>query len=139
MFAWAIAGSLVFGAPALKPVGQDLHGEWESEAPLKDADEAVIADRVRIRFNRDGTRQMFGLRPGLVEPRRFTFDPKADPPTLDLESLDGNPKLATLAIYKIEGDRLTICYSFTGKPRPTKFVAEPGGDVVHYRRVKAKK
>jgi RNA polymerase sigma-70 factor (ECF subfamily) len=51
----------------------------------------------------------------------------------------GSPAPATiLAIYKIEGDTLTVCHSTTGSPRPKEFASPRGSSVIVlvYRREK---
>jgi uncharacterized protein (TIGR03067 family) len=53
-----------------------------------------------------------------------------DPMEFDLEFTHPISKKVTISkgIYKLEGDRLTICYDNTGKSRPKKFeAAQPEG------------
>ncbi len=58
---------------------------------------------------------------------RIELDPSRDPRTIDVIP-DGGKDRGTrvLGIYKLEGDRLTICMASPGKPRPAEFKAEPG-------------
>jgi uncharacterized protein (TIGR03067 family) len=58
---------------------------------------------------------------------RITLDPSRDPKAIDVIP-DGGPNRdeRVLGIYKLEGDRLTICMAAPGKPRPTEFKAEKG-------------
>jgi uncharacterized protein (TIGR03067 family) len=51
-------------------------------------------------------------------PREITFYPDAPP--------KGKPAPAMPGIYKIEGDRITMCYPAPGGKRPTKFEAPEG-------------
>lgn len=138
--------SWAFAAPALKdkPANQLPYGEWESETPVltltvnENGTQSEVP--LRLKFNMDGTwEETVGLR--VNEPRRFTFDAKAQPPTLDLNKGWGDSTPILLVIYKIEGDRLTTCSSFPGKSRPTEFADQPDGvaSVQHFRRVKPKK
>jgi uncharacterized protein (TIGR03067 family) len=127
------AGSLVVGAPALKgkPLQNELFDEWELDGPVRDDNGRVLVNQYRERYNKDGTydRTYQGKNP--PERCKFTHDPKASPPTIDL---DGE----FLGIYKIEGDSLTICYSFPGKDRPRVFESRPDKGIYlnRYRRVK---
>ena len=55
------------------------------------------------------------------------LDPKTNPKCMDLRSVEeGRKGQVDEAIYKIEGDVLTIClYQGKGKQRPTRFEASP--------------
>jgi uncharacterized protein (TIGR03067 family) len=39
-------------------------------------------------------------------------------------------------IYKMDGDRLTVCLPHLGKARPKEFAARPGFDLSVWKRVK---
>jgi uncharacterized protein (TIGR03067 family) len=58
---------------------------------------------------------------------RIVLDPSRDPKAIDVIP-DGGPNRdeRVLGIYKLEGDRLTICMAAPGKPRPSEFKAEKG-------------
>jgi uncharacterized protein (TIGR03067 family) len=73
----------------------------------------------------------------IAVPRTYTVDSKAKPATMDLQ-VGVTEKEMALAIFKVEGDKLTICRAMPGKPRPTKFeVAEGSTDyLLVLRRVK---
>jgi uncharacterized protein (TIGR03067 family) len=53
----------------------------------------------------------------------FTVDPSKSPKEVDVKSEAGPNKGKTIkAIYKIDGDTMTVCYEHdTNEPRPTKF------------------
>lgn len=55
----------------------------------------------------------------------IVLDPAASPRTIDILA-DGGPARdrRVLGIYKLEGDRLTICTADPDQPRPTDFKAE---------------
>jgi uncharacterized protein (TIGR03067 family) len=55
------------------------------------------------------------------------LDPTTDPKCIDLKSVeDGRNGQVDEAIYRIEGDTLTIClYQGNGKSRPTRFETSP--------------
>src|SRR5262249_14523903 len=49
------------------------------------------------------------------------LDPTARPKQIDLTLKNNFPK----AIYKIEGDKMTLCVDVGGGPRPSEFRAQP--------------
>jgi uncharacterized protein (TIGR03067 family) len=56
-----------------------------------------------------------------------TYDTAAKPKAMDIKGTEGPNKGKTfLAIYQLEGDKLTVCYDLTGKSRPTEFKTAPG-------------
>ena len=65
---------------------------------------------------------------------KYTTDEKSDPFRIDLTN-QGDPEEG---IFKIEGDRLTICYRFGRDRRPTKFGEKDAIEEV-LERVKKKK
>jgi uncharacterized protein (TIGR03067 family) len=136
--------ALTLGAPGLKdkPAAHDLYGEWEFVSAVDGGKpDPVTSPPYRYRFNRDGTWQVFRGDAETAGRRGFKFDPKADPPTLDTNTPPAGPESPlVLGIYRVEGDRLTLCKAFPGKPRPTAFAAPPQSEcyLVVLRRVTAK-
>lgn len=58
---------------------------------------------------------------------RIELDPSREPHTIDVIPDGGKDRgERVLGIYKLKGDRLTICMAEPGKPRPSEFKAEPG-------------
>src|SRR5262249_37279253 len=120
----------------------DLIGLWEHETSSsngKDATQKRDAP-LRYEFRKDGTYVILEGEKEMVAAREYRFDPKAKPATLDTKTTkapDGEADYS-LAIYKIEGDRLTICKVAPGKPRPTAFDASPASPnyIMIFRRVK---
>ena len=54
------------------------------------------------------------------------LDSSKTPKTMEITGTDGPNKGKTfLAIYKIDGDSLTICYDLSGKAYPTEFKSMP--------------
>ncbi len=66
--------------------------------------------------------------------------PDAKPSALDITGTIGPNKGKTfLAIYKLDGDKLVVCYDLTGKSRPKEFKTEPDSKLflVTYRKLKS--
>ncbi|HKB01653.1 MAG TPA: TIGR03067 domain-containing protein [Gemmataceae bacterium] len=137
--------TLAVSAPALKdpPQAADLIGLWEHERSVGNGkDQTQKRDApLRYEFRKDGTYVIYEGDREMVGPRRYTFDPKAEPATLDTST----PRTPTdpavsLAIYRIEADRLTLCKAPPGRDRPTAFDAPAGSPnyLMTFRRVKVK-
>ncbi len=65
--------------------------------------------------------------------------PGAKPAQIDIYGVQGpNAGRVIRAIYRQEGDDMTVCYQLGDGPRPAEFVSPPGSQVflVHYRRVR---
>jgi uncharacterized protein (TIGR03067 family) len=136
--------ALTIGAPALKDAkpAADLIGLWEHEQSLSGGKDAAQkrSSPLRYEFRKDGTYVIYEGDKEIVGPRDFKFDPHARPATLDTKiskSSDGEPAFS-MAIYKIEDDRLTICKVMPGKPRPTEFATSTGSSnyMMIFRRLK---
>jgi uncharacterized protein (TIGR03067 family) len=73
-------------------------------------------------------------KPGRERKKTFKLDPSKTPKELDLTSLDGQEKDTTAAcIYKLDGDRLTICMPYFAKDRsvrPKEFKVDASGNVM---------
>jgi len=138
--------AFALAAPGLKDKpasAADLIGLWEHEQSFSNGrDQTQKRDApLRYEFRKDGTYVIYQGDKELVRPRGFTFDPKAEPAKLDTQTSAGKSTgpSTTFAIYKIEGDRLTICKVHPGKARPTGFDAPDGSPnyIMTFRRVKA--
>ena len=67
------------------------------------------------------------------------LDAGKTPKTIEIQGTEGPNKGKTIpAIYKIDGDSLTICYNLAGKGFPTEFKCKPGTRLflVEYKRAK---
>ncbi len=97
----------------------------------------VTQDAFQV-FRGDGKREE---RPGLSNCawKRAVLDPSAKPKTIDLVGYagkDGQKEKTYLGIYKLDGDRLTICYRETGNDgRPTRFESDGHMNLMVCRRV----
>jgi uncharacterized protein (TIGR03067 family) len=127
-----------------KPVSGERGGEQAPEEVFKDG-KLVI----------EGGKWVEHLAKDRVAERRFTIDPTKDPKTIDLiEQLDAFSKkdgvtkqekkqVTTYGIYRLEGDKLTVCVlpssiNDESKDRPTIFRTKKGlpWAIVIFERVK---
>lgn len=143
-----LALALLVAAPALKdPPAKpppSVVGEWELDSqtfagrprpPVGGA-----AGPLRYAFGPDHTWVIYRgeRRVGLAD-RAYFADPKADPPTIDLkyEPADQDGRVLR-GVYKVEGDRLTLCLSRGDVARPKAFESSADAPTILYvfRRVK---
>jgi uncharacterized protein (TIGR03067 family) len=123
---------------ALTELGrQELTGIWQPVSAIHDGKEEPD-DRTKLSFDSSGEAKL--LVGDLESPLGKTeIDPTAKPMTIDVigTAADRVGK-KTLGIYKLDGDRLTLCLSELGKDRPKQFSSEPGSGnkLVTYQRAK---
>jgi uncharacterized protein (TIGR03067 family) len=112
---------------------QKIQGTWALKAMeiggknvLEDKDQAkalqnftvvITAERITVQFSKEEHHEA-----------SYKLAPARNPKELDLTFLEGRDKGKTSpAIYKLEGDTLTLCGTDAGQPRPTEFKTRPGG------------
>jgi uncharacterized protein (TIGR03067 family) len=146
--AFVVAAILLAGCPH-SPQGpktadqgdvKQMEGEWLSVA-VEQAGEKVPEDTLKKNGSKttiaDG--KMDILTDGKPDQVSFTLDPTKSPKGIDTVALGGSRKgKVTLGIYKLEGDRLTMCVRLKGEGRPTEFATKQGsGDMLMvFERVK---
>jgi uncharacterized protein (TIGR03067 family) len=132
----AVAGGQEKGATEM----ERLAGKWECVAGANDGKplgENTIK-QLRLTLTKEG-----GYKTELGEQVLFDSTCKLDtakqPPQIDMIGTEGANKGKTAqGIYRLEGDRLTICYTMPGHERPTQFESQPGSGatLVTWRRAR---
>ena len=122
----AFAASIIATGAAVEPAIdlKKLAGTWRPvEATLGDIkiDQEAL-DKITLVHEED----RFTLTAGEVVHRgTFSLDPAKTPKTLDLFYTEGpNTGSTVVAVYEIDGDRLTACYSLNSNARPTELKSE---------------
>ncbi len=107
---------------------QALQGEWEvvsadeDGAPLKKPDLktlTIVGRRAEFVFRLGSARAL------------ITIDPTATPALFDVFGLSEAFPFGGHGIYKLDADRLTVCWGTSGE-RPTTFATHPGDEVRLY-------
>ena len=127
MFAWLLASSLVFGAPALKDEGKSPkapEGRWAVERMERDGqvwEGASLQGRVVIYTKTKCTLEINGAHYG-TEAAEYRVARGVQQVDFSAEGLSGVKK----GIWKVDGDTLTVCESEPGGERPSDFTAPAG-------------
>lgn len=119
-----------------------LVGEWAAESLVVAGRPRVLGTNpMRFTFTADGKwySHRGKLDPTTASERAYHFDPKADPPTIDLiyEPAEQESQMGQ-GIYKVEGDTLTICLrrGRTGRPKAFESTAAAPTTLYTFKRVK---
>ena len=130
LLALAVGMALVLGGGAARALADDaataadalkaLKGTWVSDEGI-DSTWTFEGETLKASVN------------GLDYVCKVKIDPKAKPATLDL-TIDEGPEDAkgkiSKCIYKLEGEKLTLCVSHPGKDRPKEFEQADGESYV---------
>jgi len=105
-------------------------GKWQAISMETDGKQSPADDLKKISLSVQGTDYTF--RNGdFQEHGTYRFLPNTDPRQLDIVVGDGADKgKVYLVIYRVEGDRLTICLRSDNKQRPTQFTGKAGSGQV---------
>jgi uncharacterized protein (TIGR03067 family) len=111
---------------------EQLKGSWQFVS-YTHAGVEIVLDKTRSRVEFTDTKMTVRF-PDRDVGSPFTINPKADPKALDVSP--PGEKFAAKAIYKLEKDRLVICFALAGGERPTNFVPTRNNSVMVLERVK---
>jgi uncharacterized protein (TIGR03067 family) len=135
-----VANLVVWGAVGQVALGQEVQGDlakmqgtWRGTSPEGAALVMVIKDNA-------SKSTITGRGGSFVVEQNLKLDESVDPKTLDFLPPGEQDASKTIpAIYKLEGEKLTICMNPFGGQRPAKFAAgKEGGSLVVYSRGAAK-
>ena len=105
---------------------ESLQGEWKIVEFIKEGFPDKPEDLKDAKVVVDGSKMTIRRRAGKKgEETTITLDPKATPMAIDIKPAEkGTDAFLIKGIYKLEKDKLTICYALEGRDRPKEFKAE---------------
>ena len=132
--ALAVAAPQAKDAPKKDPPA--LVGEWAVDGILVDGTPKRLPAGTTWTFTADGKAVLRLGRPTAVDEGTYTADPKKDPPEADIQLGERTSR----AIYRRDGDKLTLCMALGDADRPTGFDAPAGSNAALWtlKRVKPK-
>jgi uncharacterized protein (TIGR03067 family) len=122
--------ALAAPGPRDKPPEPSVVGEWVAErTTFAGGDRPLPKEPVRYVFAADGTWATYrGDRKSPGQNRTYSVDPATSPAAIDLgfDEIDADrdppsQRQVVRGIYKVDGDRLTLCLALAGRGRPTAF------------------
>ena len=120
---------------------KSMTGNWTPTSRETDGERAS-ADAfkgVTVKVAADGTATASKDGKVVRKVKWVNMDPTQKTKTVDVEVIEGDDKGKTLlAIYRVDGDKFTVCVANPGKDRPTEFstAADSGRSLMSYTRSK---
>jgi uncharacterized protein (TIGR03067 family) len=133
----AVCSSIAADAPKDESARADLdklQGTWDLVSAVRDGKDVPDDEVRRTTLVIEGDTFKFpeDAAVGTGPSGTFTIDPSRTPKAIDATPDSGPHKGETrLGIYEIEGDLYRVGFAPPGKPRPTRFVSEPGSGQLH--------
>jgi uncharacterized protein (TIGR03067 family) len=104
--------------------GERIQGRWQVATAGENGRQLQVTRADVLTFTADTITQAID---GRSEAVGYRLDPAATPKAIDMGlPVGGRRGFLIRAVYRLEGDTLTLCYHRDGGPRPTAFVAGPG-------------
>jgi len=127
-----LAASLtMIGCSSDKPFwsgkGGKLEGDWTCSYAMVDGKPVPDAKVQILRLTLTSNRYTTHMGPEVLFDSTYTVDPVKSPKQIAMVGTEGEMRgKNALGIYELVNDRLTVCYTMPGKPRPTTFESTPG-------------
>lgn len=147
--AFALIAPLLSAAPqtAADPkadaVAKDLDalkGAWQMTSRINDGRETPAAQVKNRVMTFDAEKCVVRNGNKVIWEATYTIDPTTEPKSLDLTTPSAGPDKgkSRLAVYKLDGDSLTICFGAYRDVRPTDFTCKPVSNrlLITYQRAK---
>jgi uncharacterized protein (TIGR03067 family) len=119
--------------PAVKGDLKKLQGVWKATSVVYNGDTLSEDGEGKIKLTVKGDAGSVEANKnikGEYAKVKFTLDESTSPRLMDVSIQAGGQKGITLeAIYKLDGDKLTICTKVLGMDRPAKFESPGGGSI----------
>ena len=107
--------------------GHKLEGDWTCTYAVVDG-KPVPDSKVQIlRLTLTSKRYTTQMGPETLFDSTYTTDPTKSPKHIEMVGTEGAMRgKSALGIYELDDDKLTICYTMPGNPRPTEFESKLG-------------
>ena len=111
-----------------RPDSERLMGKWTLVSAVHNGEE-LPSDQARdLRLELTDKLFRSNLPSRLFGEATYTLDPSQEPRWMDVISPGDFGEHVCRGIYRIEGEQLTLCHSWPGDERPTRFESRPGSN-----------
>jgi uncharacterized protein (TIGR03067 family) len=128
MYAALLIAALLAAEPSkaeAKKTMRELEGVWTCESATingRKLDEATVKS---LKLTLKGEQYKTERGDEVLFDSTYSLDTKADPKRIEMIGTEGDLMgKAALGIYRLDKDRLTMCYTMPGKERPKEFKSE---------------
>jgi uncharacterized protein (TIGR03067 family) len=128
MYAALLIAALLAAEPSnteAKKTMRELEGVWNCESATingRKLDEATVKS---LKLTLKGEQYKTERGDEVLFDSTYSLDTKADPKRIEMVGTEGDLKgKPALGIYKLDKDRLTMCYTMPGQDRPKDFKSE---------------
>src|SRR6266480_3901809 len=102
--------------------GNKLEGEWDCTYAVVDGKPMAEAKVQILRLTLTSKHYTTQMGPEVLFDSTYTTDASKSPKQIEMIGTEGAMRgKSAMGIYEMAADRLTICYTLPGKPRPTNF------------------